>query len=299
MIFINNTINYLQAKNHKAFYLAFMRVAMGIFLLKEIVSKFPYASILYSNQSIFKFNDHSGFVALDVDVTFLKNYYQLILGVYILAILFFIFGIGKRFTAFIIFILILVLQKLNNTTINGGDKMARLLMFYFVFANAYEFFSYKKTNKSLQPNTTTNNLISNLAAYSMMLQLCLAYFAAFINKLSSPYWLNGTAIYYVFQTEAYQGTRFNQVLSHSNFFVYSITYFTLFFEGSFAFLIWFKKLRKPLLIVGFILHFSIYFLMMIYNLQIIFLLPYGLFFADSEIQYFFKNKLRLNFTVKN
>ena len=297
MTFINDTIKYLEAKNYKAFYLALMRVLFGVFLLKEIAFKLPYSALLYSDQSVFKFNEHSSFVVLGIDVSFLKNNYQIILGVYILAILFFIFGIGKRFTAFVIFILILLLQKLNNSTVNGGDKMARLMMFYFVFANSFEYLCVKKNREMLQ-SSSFNNLVSNLAAYSMMIQLCLAYFVSFINKINNPYWLNGTANCYVFQTEAFQGTRFNQALSQSSFFVYISTYFTLLFEGGFAFLIWFKKLRKPLLIGGLILHFGIYFFMMIYNLQTIFLLPYGLFFANDEVLFFVKKYFKLNFFQK-
>jgi hypothetical protein len=294
MIFINNIIKHLESKNHKGFYLSVMRVLLGVFLLKEIALKIPYTNWLYSNTSIFQFNNHSSFIVLGIDVTVLKQYYQFIIAVYISAIIFFIFGIGKRYTAFAIFMLILVLQKINNSTVNGGDKMARLLLFYFVFANSFDYCCYK-----IKSNTSTiNNVVSNLAAYSMMLQLCLAYFVAFINKINNPYWFNGSAIYYVFQTQAYQGTSINSSLAKSHLFVYVSTYFTLLFEGGFPFLIWFKKLRLPLVIAGLILHFGIYFFMMIYNLQIIFLLPYCLFFTNDELLSFCKNTLRLNFLQK-
>ena len=298
MKLLNNTIEYLQHKNHKAFYLAVMRVFFGFFLLKEILLKLSSAAYLYGSNSIFRFTEHSSFIVFGIDITTLQEHYVMILSIYILAIILFIFGIGKRFTAFLIFFLILILQKLNNSTVNGGDKMARLLIFYFAFANSFEYFCLKKTNTKVQQNTATDNLISNLAAYSIMIQLCFAYFITFLNKFNNSCWFNGTAIYYVFQTEAYQGTHYNQLLTQSKLFVYVATYFALIFEGCFAFLIWFKKLRIPLLIGGLMLHFGIYFFMMIYNLQIVFLLPYGLFFSNQEVILFFKNKLRLNFLLK-
>lgn len=291
----NNIIQHLQIKNHKSFYLSLMRIFFGIFLLKEILFKLPQTAWLYSDNSIFKFNNHSSFEVIGIDVSFLKAHYQIVLFLYIIFVLFFIVGFGKKITAFIVFILLLLLQKLNNSTMNGGDKLARLMMFYFLFANAYEYLSYKKSNTTNKPNTPYSNLLSNLAAYSMMIQLCLAYFMAFFNKICNPYWFNGTANYYVFLTEAFQGTRFNSQLAHSNLFVYSTTIFTLVFEGCFAFLIWFKKMRIPLLIGGFLLHFGIYFFMMIYNLQTIFLLPYGLFFSNDEMLHFVKKYFKLNF----
>lgn len=289
-----NIKNYLQEKNHKSVYLSLMRIFFGIFLLKEIAFKLPQAALLYSNNSIFQFNTHSSFNVIGIDASLLKSNYQVILFLYIIFIILFIIGIGKKITAFAVFVLLLLLQKLNNSTVNGGDKMARLIMFYFLFANAYEYLSYRKTNSAAKPNSPYNNLLSNLAAYSIMIQLCIAYFMSFFNKICNPYWFNGTANYYVFLTEAFQGTRFNSQLAQSNLFVYVTTFLTLIFEGSFAFLIWFKKMRIPLLIGGFLLHFGIYFFMMIYNLQTIFLLPYGLFFTNDEMLFFVKKYFKLN-----
>lgn len=59
------------------------------------------------------------------------------------------FGIGKRVTAFSIFMLLLVLQKMNNSTINGGDKMVKLMMLYFIFANSFEYFVIQKNKNKL------------------------------------------------------------------------------------------------------------------------------------------------------
>jgi hypothetical protein len=294
MTLISNIIKHLESKNHKGFYLSVMRVLLGIFLLKEILLKLPYINWLYSNNSIFQFNSHSSFIVLGIDVSVLKQYYQLIVGAYIITIILFIVGIGKRFTAFAIFILIVLLQKINNSTVNGGDKMARLLVFYFVFANSFDYFCFKVKNEK---KTTTNNVVSNLAAYSIMIQLCIAYFVTFINKISNPYWFNGSATYYVFQTHAYQGTIFNYKLAQSHLFVYLSTYFTLLFEGCFPFLIWFKRFKIPLLIGGLCLHLGIYFFMMIYNLQTIFLLPYGLFFSNDTLLQLIKKRLRVNFKL--
>lgn len=297
MSFINKAISYLQEKNHKAFYLAFMRVALCFFLLKEILIKLPYLDTLYGNGSVFKFIDHSGFAVTGINTGIFRNNYQFIVGLYIAVLVLFMFGVGKRFSAFIIFALLLLLQKMNNSTINGGDKMVKLMMLYFVFANSFEYFAIKKKgNQAIA--SATDNLISNLAAYSLMIQLCLAYMVTFINKVNNPFWINGTANYYNFNTEAFQGTGMNAVLAHSPLFVYLSTYFTLLFEGSFAFLIWFKRCRIPLLIGGLSLHLGIYVFMMIYNLQIVFLLPYGFFFSNDEVIHFFKKRLRLNFLFK-
>jgi len=39
-----------------------------------------------------------------------------------------------------LFIMFYVLQKMNMSMINGGDAMARLILFYLIFADSYKYF---------------------------------------------------------------------------------------------------------------------------------------------------------------
>lgn len=293
MTFFNNLLNHLQSKNHKSVYLSLMRVLFGVFLLKETLQVLPYSDIVYRTNSSFKFNVHSGFKVMGIDIIFLQNNYYLIISLFIASIVAFTVGFGKRYTAVLVFLFILLLQKMNNSFVNGGDKMTRLFAFFFIFADSYNFLSYKKTKASEQPSLS--NVISNLAAYSFMLQLCFAYFVTFINKISNPYWANGTAMHYVFNTWAFEGTSINKAIGNNSFLVYTLTYFTLLFEASFPFLIWIKQCRFFLVIGGLMLHLGIYFFMMLYNLQIIFLMSYGLFFSNDEVRNFIGKKLKLQF----
>ena len=285
---INKLIYWLQKENYKSFYLALMRVLLSIFLLKEIILKQSAWSLLYSNNSLLQFNTHSAFVVLGVDITTLKNYYLYIIFTYIFSLLLFLFGIGKNLIVAFVFLLLLTLQKLNNAEVNGGDILARLILFYFIFANSFQYFSYKKNIIS----SPTKNVISNLAAFSMMLQLCIAYYFSFYHKVCNLYWTNGSAMYYVFNTKEFIATNYNQILAQQNWFVYFTTYFTLVVELCFPFLIWFNKTRKPIMVAGLLLHLGIYFFMMLYNLQIIFLLIYGLFFTNEEWLNFCKKRFK-------
>lgn len=282
---LNNLIIFLQKENYKRFYLSLLRVIIGVYLLKEILLKSSTWSLLYGKQTLLQFSTHSIFSVSGIGDSFLKEHYLLLILGYIICLLFFIIGLGKNFTAFLVFCFLFLLQRLNNAEVNGGDSLARFLIFYFIFANSFEYFSVQKSKP-----TTVKNLISNLAAFSMMLQLCVAYYFGFYNKVINPYWQDGSAMYYILNTHAYASSNLNHTLSQYNWLTIFLTYATLVLEATFPFLIWLKKCRNSLLILGLILHSSIYFLMMLYNLQIVFLSIYGLFFSHKEWMYFLKKR---------
>jgi hypothetical protein len=291
MNFIKNTVIKLESNNYKAFYLSLFRILLAIFLFKEIIFKYEVWQLLYSNTTPLQFNTNSAFIISGIDVLFLKTHYLYIIFFYIISLLLFTLGIGKNVITFLCFTLLFLLQKINNVEVNGGDVMARFTLLCLSFSNCFEFMCIKP--KKL--NTKIGNLLSNLAALSIMLQLCLAYMVAFTHKIQNPYWQNGYAMFYVLQTEGFMSSEFNKTLASNIFCVYFSTYFTLFVEFLFPVLVWVKYCRKYVLIAGTLLHLGIYFLMLVNNLQYIFLLIYGLFIPNNIwIKLYHKVKLIFN-----
>lgn len=202
---------------------------------------------------------------------------------YIVAIVLNIMGIGRWFTALLVFAMLVVLQKMNLSFFNGGDMMARLILFYLIFANSYEYFVLVKQAPVENEKRKFQNLLSNLAAFSIMLQLCLAYFASGIAKLNDPLWWNGEATYYALSMERFIGTPVNKYIVQHRWIDLATNYITLLFELLFPVLIWIKKIRKPLLVTGFLFHLCMYIFLMIYGFQIVFLLIYGLFIPNKKL----------------
>ena len=267
---------WLQRDNYKSFYLALLRVAICCWLLKEVVLNLPSMNILYGPD---------GFVVVKPNflhrlpggIAFAKHHYAWFIGAYVASILLFIAGIGRWLTAIIVFTMINIVQNMNMSIVNGGDMMARLIVFYLIFANSYQYFVlFKEKRPGVQEQQFTN-LLSNLAAFSIMLHLCIAYFSSGMLKLMDPYWWRGEALYYAFQMERFIGTPLNRYITQYPLLSVAGTYAALAFEILFPVLIWFKKLRKPLLVIGILFHLSIYIFMMIYAFQVVFVLIYGLF----------------------
>ena len=280
---IKQYVDKLQLKNYKSFYLAFLRVVMSMWLLKEVCINWTSMEILYGNsalvvpaKNLISRLPGGGFLLV-------KNYYIWFILGYVVVIFMSILGIGKWFTAMLLFGMFMVLQKMNMTMLNGGDKMAMALLLYLIFADSYQYFTLFRQKRDKNDTHKLQNLLSNLAAFSMMLQLCLAYFQSSVAKAGNFFWLHGEATYYALSMERFVGTAFNKYIVQYKWIDYVSNYATLSFELLFPLLIWIKKLRKPLLITGLLFHLCIYIFLMIYGFQIVFILIYGLFLPNQQL----------------
>jgi hypothetical protein len=285
-------IENLHVNNSKSFYLAILRVVLSLWLLKELLFNWTSLEILYGKKSFIVFHTNALFELFNINTEFMHEHYKLLIALYAIVLSFNIVGIGRNFTALLVYLFVELFQRMNHLTLNGGDNLAKFILLYLVFANTYEHFV-------LNPNKTKNtftqrssNLLSNLAAYSIIIHLCLAYFIAGISKVHSDAWYNGIATYYILSLERFKGTTFNELLVRNGWFVLISSYFTIIFELYFPVLVWIKKFRVPLMVMGIALHMGIYIFMMIYGFQFIFLLTYGLFFSNKEILRFKENIIR-------
>jgi len=280
---IKRNLNWLKKENYKPFYLAFLRVSISLWFLKELCINWSGMDLLYG-QSIFIESEKRiiNLLSLGNSFNFRAHYRWLIfpyLGVIVLNML----GVGRRFMAVLLFLMVYVLHTLNTTIINGGDVLARLILFYLIFADSYRYFTIFKQGVLSEENKKLLNLISNLAAFSIMLQLCVGYFALGLNKLIDPLWRSGEATYYALMNERYMGTAYNQWIVQHKWIDYCTNYGVIAFEILFPLFVWFKKTRKPFLFAGILFHLSIYIFMMIYGFQIVFILIYGLFLPNDQL----------------
>jgi hypothetical protein len=282
--------DFLEAQNYKSVYLAFLRVALCCWLLKEVAINWGSHDILYG---------HANFVVykatvlnrLPGGIAFVRANYGWIIGAYLVIILLCLFGIGRWFTALVLVCMLYLVEQMTRPVTTGGDVMARLMLCYLVFADSYRHFVLFKSNRESPENQRLINLLSNLAAASIMLQLCVAYLATGIGKLSNETWQKGEAIYYALSMERYAGTRLSEEIVQYPWMMIVANYAVLAFELLFPFLVWIKACRKPLLVTGILFHLSIYVLMMIYGFQVVFIMIYGLFLPNETWLRWF-NKLK-------
>lgn len=130
-----------------------------------------------------------------------------------------------------------------------------------------------------------------------MIHLCLAYWVSAFHKIHSDVWYNGVATYYIWQLDRFSSP-INFLFMKNSFIITLSTYFTLFFESLFPFLVWFRQTRYFFLVAGVLLHLGIYLTMMIYDFQILFIIIYGFFLKDEIFEYFYQKISRSSLYIK-
>lgn len=89
-----------------------------------------------------------------------------------------------------------------------------------------------------------DGIISKYFTYAIMIQICFIYFFAGLHKLQGEVWVDGTALYYILNSNDFSPTILNQFITKSLVVVKFLTWFTIFFQLTFPILIWIPKLRK-------------------------------------------------------
>ncbi len=289
----------LQQSNRKAYYLAVLRIAVCCWFLKEIYFRWPAFEMLYSPNSFLPVRISNTFIFFHIKAVFLQAHYLLIVYSCIVFLVLNILGVGRNIVAVLLFIALTLLYHLNKDALNGGDKMALLLVFYLCFANSFSHLTLFKQKVLPLQQERFCNLLSNLAAYGIMINLCFGYFMAALFKVNDPYWQSGTAIHYFLNDPRYSIFAKDHTIFFPKLLIYTVTYGTILFESIFPFLVWkHGRSRNIMLITGLVMHLGIYAFFMIYGMSLTYIIQYGLFFTDEEVKRF-AGKLKTLLRAKN
>lgn len=279
---MKNIIDKFSYSNNFSFYAPFLRVFIVLYLLKDVIVMWSFNDLIYRGKS-FLYNEQAvllEYIGVSTDL-FRDNFY-LFYFFYITLILLFLFGIGKRFTALLLFFSVEIIQNLAWTTLNGGDNLLKFVILYFVFVDSFSRFSIKPITYKKEEFKKLNNFVSNIAGYSICIHFCLVYFVSAVHKLNADVWFNGVATYYVLGSERFQGTPWNLSLIKNGVFVTLSTYGTILIELGFPFLVWFKKTRNVMILLAISLHMGIGIFMMLYDFQILFVVMLGVFVSQEQ-----------------
>ena len=115
-----------------------------------------------------------------------------------------------------------------------------------------------------------------------MIQLCFVYFLSGLAKFSDLGWLSGSAISTITLIDHFSmwGTLKN--LGRFGFIALLTNYVVLFYQLLFPVFIWIKTIKKPLLIVGILMHLYIALFMGIVEFAAIMILGYLYFWPQQK-----------------
>ncbi len=277
--------------------LSIYRVVLSFLVIKNIIFYLPLADSLFGPAAIFPYRDYImlthvyrvGFLGYLFSSIFQT---QAILCMALFFAILFFFGIYKRTVGVALFISIFILKLRNGFILDGSDNVIQVTLPFLILADSYNYFYYRWSGIDLKffqkpAIREITQSIKSLATIGLMVQVCFVYFFTALAKLQGDLWLNGTAIYYTMRVDEFRATDWNIPLTRNHYFVVLGTYFTIFWELAFTFLVWTKPVKYILLFFGILLHAGIWIFMRIDNFSWIMIGCYFVFISNDEYAAFF------------
>ena len=280
--------------------LALFRIIFGIFLTVMFLALAPNWVKYYGPGGVRPepagYNGWSLFVWTQQWIPIAVYWYLGLLASIALAI-----GWKTRWSVVCLFIIQSSMNHADPMTINGEDLVIRLLLFCAIFAPLGQRFSIDRW-LLLKKHPHSVQVFAIWPLRLMQVNIALIYAFSLPLKLAADTsWWNGEAIYWVMMTSTWNRWPihhlfYNEILSNL------ITYSTVFIEGSFPILIWFKKTRIPILaaISGFHLGLAIL-LQHVSFFSISMICAFILFIPAKHINsmiQFFTNQLSVKYTKR-
>jgi hypothetical protein len=166
-------------------------------------------------------------------------------------------GLWTRLSSIADFLCLTSIQQRNLLILHGGDVFLRVTGFFLIFAPAGAALSIDRLIRIRRGLERTEIQPQPPWAQRMIqFELSLVYLTAFWWKMKGHTWLNGTALYYVFHMHSL--ARFPLPgWAQSAAALKAGSWFTLVVEFSLGVLIWFRRFRYPVLLLGLLFHLGI------------------------------------------
>jgi hypothetical protein len=166
-------------------------------------------------------------------------------------------GLWTRISSVVVFLGLASVQQRNPFIMHGGDTFLRVAGFFLMFAPAGAALSLDRLIRAHKEGERLDVVrIAPWAQRMIQLELALVYLMSFCWKMKGHAWLNGSALYYATHLSEIQ--RFPLPMWTQNPVVLKLgSWFTLILEFSLGVLIWFRRVRYPLLLVGLLFHLSL------------------------------------------
>jgi len=279
-----------------------LRFLIGFLLFKDFLIYFINRSFLFDNKGIVSYNTY-----LDI-----VNYYklgwlyidflnQINVNIFCcLGVLFsflFMIGIFQKISAVILFFLLFVFKIRNLYLLDGADNVILVLLPFFLFINTYSFsqkYNFLKNKYFVNKNNAVVNLFSKYFLTAITIQLCIVYFFSGLHKLQGGVWRDGTALYYILNSDDFSPTKFNYFFTNYLWLVKLCSWTTIVFQLTFPIFIFIKQTKIWTIMIGVLLHIGIFFMMKIDNFSLLMISCYAIFFNDNQYKL-----LLTNLKIKN
>jgi hypothetical protein len=207
---------------------------------------------------------------------------QAFFWVFLLFAVFLTIGFLSRFSSVAVFLCLISLHNRNLYILNSGDTLLRVTGFFLMFAPTDAAISVDRLLRIWRGKEVLDiQPISPWAQRMIQIQSAFAYFSTFLWKMRGTEWIGGTAVYYTTRLLEFQ--RFPFPALEDGILLKLTTWSTLFIEFALGVLVWFRRIRYWILLMGVCLHLSIEYLMNIPLFQWIAMATYVTFIDPADL----------------
>ena len=234
--------------------LAFARIVLGVTILGWAVTMLVDVSALLGDRSLLPaefVNDGFPWIPLESTAAV-----RLALGVLIGASLAIIAGWRPTAWLLVAFVLLVAVQRRNPLVLNSGDLILRNLTLLLALTPTGAALSVDRVRRHGRAALFTSAMVAPWGMRLVQLQMVMVYFFAFWSK-SGAEWREGIAVSTALRLQDLQRIGEFDLLISNIWVVAALTWGTLAVELMLATLLWAKRLRPGLIVLGVLLHLSI------------------------------------------
>lgn len=198
-------------------------------------------------------------------------------GMFLASLLAFALGFYPRFTVWVVWALHLSFVHRNLAIDYGVDIISCYFLFYLCFAD----YRSDRTFKRGDLRATLGSMAYRLC----QIQVCVIYGYSGLKKLKGPSWWLGEAIWNGLADPQIARWDFSWLAKPPfPLMLAGVTYLTLAWEVYFPALVWIRPIRKPVLVIGVMLHLGIALFLNLPFFAILMVLTYLLFLDASVLK---------------
>jgi len=296
--------NLLKSWNHfffierSTYNLAFFRVVWGALIFLNILFEVGNVEDFYGPNAVVSLevvNNHFSHFHLSL-FKLLKNTSSSAYAIYLFTLvsLFLVtIGLFTRVALWGALIGLVSLHMRNVWILSSADVLIRCVFVILVWSpcfNVLSVDSYLARRRGRPFSVVASQWTWRL----LQIQVSVVYLWTFWAKIKGDAWFDGSAVYYATRLDTMKNITLPWVLDHKNIIMLS-TWGTLIIECALGSLIWFKRLRTPVVIGGVLLHVGIEVVMAIPFFEWIMIALLMSFYTPTEYLLFYeklKNKVQ-------
>lgn len=251
--------------------IAAFRILFGIYLLIYFFSQLPHVEMMYSNQGVY-----SPFWLPDITPA---PWIALLIHLFLIACtISFIIGWQTRFVTPLILLIFLYYFFINLSVKNCSyDRL--IIVFLFLMSLAYN-----QIDKAFAPRSPKEAKVSAWLTRLLCVQVTIFYLGTGVFKSFAEPWQNGEILKMTMASMWGTPAAFKLLSLNLPMWFYDVmTKGIVYFELVWGFLLWFKKIQKPVFILGIFFHLTVWVFLSIPEFMIC-PITYVLFMPSHELK---------------